>query len=68
MRPVTRLEALRVIAKESSRAAASTRARVVSETVDSPRKVRETVDTETPARWATSAIVASLCAEDMPGR
>ncbi|GFE11696.1 hypothetical protein Scani_79640 [Streptomyces caniferus] len=57
-----------MIAKESSRAAASTRARVVSETVDSPRKVRETVDTETPARWATSAIVASLCAEDMPGR
>ncbi|BDM71513.1 hypothetical protein HEK616_50000 [Streptomyces nigrescens] len=68
MRPVTRLEALRVMAKESSRAAASTRARVVSDTVDRPRRVRETVDTETPARWATSAIVASLRAEDMAGR
>ncbi|GAA3191878.1 hypothetical protein GCM10010451_47240 [Streptomyces virens] len=58
VRPVTRLDALREIANDSSRAAFSTRALVAGDTVDSPRRVRETVEGDTPARWATSASVA----------
>ncbi|GAA2294760.1 hypothetical protein GCM10010431_11130 [Streptomyces kunmingensis] len=60
MRPVTRLEALREIENDSSRAAFSTRARVSGDTVDKPRIVRETVEGDTPARCATSASVAPL--------
>lgn len=55
--PVTRLDACREIAKFSSRAACSTRTRTSGDTFDSPRRVRETVDAETPARSATSVIV-----------
>lgn len=44
VRPVTRLEALREIANDSSRAACSTRSRVCGDTVDRPRSVRETVE------------------------
>lgn len=59
--PVTRLAACRDTAKLRSRAACSTRARTSGETVDSPRRVRETVEVETPARSATSAIVGCRC-------
>lgn len=58
VRPVTRLEALREIANDSSRAACSTRSRVCGDTVDRPRSVRETVEGDTPALCATSASVA----------
>src|SRR5829696_9665852 len=55
--PVARLEAAREMEKDSSSAAASTRARVASLTSDDPRSARETVATETPANSATSCML-----------
>ncbi len=58
-RPVARPDALRDTEKPRASAAARTRAVVAAETRSDPRRARDTVATETPARAATSAIVAS---------
>ena len=56
-RPVARLDAARETAKSSSSAARRTRSRVSADTSGEPRRARDTVDTETPARSATSAML-----------
>ena len=58
--PVARLDAAREIANESSSAAARTRAVVSGDTRSEPRSARETVETETPASRATSAMLDSV--------
>ena len=64
--PVARLDAAREMAKESSSAAARTRAVVSGDTRSEPRNARETVETETPARRATSSIVDSVIGYSRP--
>ena len=56
--PVAKLDAARETAKDKASAASRTRAVVVAETSGEPRSARETVGTETPARRATSAMLA----------
>lgn len=68
VRPVTNEDAWRDTTNSSSLAACSTRWRASGETVDMPRRVRETVETDTPARSATSAIVGYRWSDiGMPG-
>ena len=59
-RPLASPDATREIAKESSSAAAATRAVVSADTSGEPCSARETVATETPASRATSAMLAWL--------
>ena len=61
--PVARLDAAREIANESSSAAARTRAVVSGDTRSEPRSARETVETDTPANLATSAMLESVIGE-----
>lgn len=57
IRPVRRLRATELGRKSSSAMAALTFCRVCSLTLGSPLTTRETVFSDTPARWATSCIV-----------
>ena len=61
-RPVASAEAVRESAKSSSDAADRTRSRVAGEMRGESRSARETVDVDTPARAATSSMVAGAAA------
>ena len=58
--PVARLDAVREIANDSSVAARWTRAAVAGDTRSDCRSARDTVDTDTPARRATSSMLALI--------
>ena len=58
---MAKLEAARETAKDRASAASKTRAVVAADTSGEPRSARETVGTETPARRATSAMLAGAC-------
>jgi hypothetical protein len=62
VRPEARREAAGDATYDNSAAARITRCRVASETLGMPRKERETVDGETPARRATSMMLAGVSA------
>ena len=73
--PEARLEATLDTAKCSSSAACTTRAVVLGDTSGEPRRARETVEIDTPARCATSAMlegggsaitVLSTCVREAP--
>ncbi|GAB3861529.1 hypothetical protein GCM10027610_104180 [Dactylosporangium cerinum] len=57
VRPLARREAIGDTTYDSDAAACSTRSRVSSETLGSPRRVRDTVAVETPASRATSSML-----------